>query len=531
MFIRHHHQAALVGLLGLSGPLLGCGPEDQIIDRQTQALYGCTPSISSGTAGINGTTPSLAFDRDPTTHFATGNNGWQYVQIDLGCAAPFTGLRRLITANGAANRVSQGEQVQYSSDGISWTYLTPSTSHGWSGYVAYNGNAWHSLPYGWSAWIRPNASLNVRYLRYRWDGNLDVLSEVEVDVRRVTSDQPAASGRTTDIVDGTTAAGFRSNYGDWQYLQIDYGEPVLVQRVRRHMSGGGGNRGLQGEQLLFSVDGAQWTYANTSNATGWGAYDYYAPNAWRQVTYGWSAWLTLNQPLTARYVRFRWDANLDTVNELEVDRHLDAGDPSYDFVPGSSAFSSAVTGYLAGLQLNPGGQSFSASRAIHRVGFTGTYDGHLYGLGDPGHSQAQATLTLIDDGTEARGELTLFDGQLQYLGGLICGTQNIAAGSVLAVRLSPWNSYDGRYSEWDSSYFPPGDARRFGQGATQRYVTSALASGDVNLNFKVMLQTSDVQGSWLVGDLSLDAPSVCADRSYTFVFKRRDSALANALGF
>lgn len=511
----------------LSILLAACGGELDLETTPSAVTGACSLVTTASNPGVNGSTPGRAFDRDLATGFATNFNSWQYLQLDFGCPVRVTGIRRHLSSSTSPNRVQQGEQVLVSSDGVNWTHLTPQTTFGWSGYVAYSPNAWHSVPYGWSAWLRPTTALTVRFLRYRWDGNNDVLNELEVDSRVVTTDQPPTTGRGYDAFDGNTATGFRTAYPDWQYVQVDLGEQRLINRVRRHMSGVGSTRGAVGEQFLYSADGLSWTYFSASNSSGW-PYTNYTPTAWSNVPYGWSAWLKLNAAVVARYVRFRFDANNDSVNEVEIGEFTDGGDVSYDFSPRDATYAGSVGAYLASFHFNPNFQTFNSSRAKHLVGFTGTYQGRIFGNGS-----TLAYLTLTDDGVDVRGELLIGDdGRLIYDGGLFCGTTPFARGTRIAVRMHHWVGYDGRYSAYDASYHPSfGDARHFGEGFTHRRADGSGVSDYVDSTFHAMLQTSDVYGSRLVGDLQIDAPSVCADDNFTFYFVRDDVALAPALGF
>ena len=86
-------------------------------------------------------------------------------------------------SDASGGRGAQGEAASYSSDGVTWTALSSTTSSGWSGYVNYAPTAWHSLPYGTSAWLRLNQPARARYLRFQWDGNADVLNEVTLSAK------------------------------------------------------------------------------------------------------------------------------------------------------------------------------------------------------------------------------------------------------------------------------------------------------------------------------------------------------------
>ncbi|MEW6220281.1 MAG: DUF1566 domain-containing protein [Thermodesulfobacteriota bacterium] len=140
----------------------------------------------------------------------------------------------------------------------------------------------------------------------------------------VSGDRSGLSGTTHDqAFDGDTGTYFASSYDDWQYLEVDFGCPVQLNGLRRHMTRDGvdvsGNRGPQGERISYSLDGVTWTDFLGSTTTGWESFTNYVPHAWHSVTYGWSPWLMLATPVTVHKVRFAWDGNADAVNEVEID--------------------------------------------------------------------------------------------------------------------------------------------------------------------------------------------------------------------
>jgi hypothetical protein len=145
----------------------------------------CQATATSSHTGEQATTASLTVDGATTTYFNSSYSNWQHIQIDLGCVSVVTGLRRYMTTNGSTTtgrRLNQGESVSYSRDGQRWSELTRTTSNGWESYVNYGArqHAWHSVSYGWSAWLNLNTPAEARYIRFIWDDNFDALNEIEV---------------------------------------------------------------------------------------------------------------------------------------------------------------------------------------------------------------------------------------------------------------------------------------------------------------------------------------------------------------
>lgn len=517
---------------------VACGDQlDSAVDTQISAIGpGCTPSVTASHAGINGTVPANIFDRNPSTFFKTSHLDWQYVQIDLGCPIPFSGLRRSMT--GTTNRTNEGEQVQISANGTTWTALTGPTTFGWNSYTNYGANlhAWRAVPYGWSAWLRPNTPSTIRYVRFHWDGNNDQLDEVQIDSRIPTSDRSGISGTTPwSAIDGNTSTGFETGYSSWQYVQLDFGNIIPLARVRRNMSSGLGRNG-QGEGFSYSVDGSTWVDFTTTNSSGWGAYNAYATGAWHSVPYGWSAWLSLNQPAAARYVRFRWDGNLDRVNEVEVDYPVDRGDPSYDFVHGATGFESNVAShaqsYISTCQPPLVCPGFEASGVRYSIGFTGTYDAQLYPFPYPtGHTPMKAVMRLRDTGTEVRGALVLTSPFRINLSGA-CGWVDVPAGTELDLRLTPW-TYDGRFTNLDNTYYPVfGDTRHHATGTTVRPVETFWGNGTLTMTFHATVQAMHTATrTVLAADITFTPSSSCSATTATVFAERREDTLRQALGY
>ena len=142
--------------------------------------------LTAARPGIQGTTPGMVMDGDATSGFKTGHDGWQYVQIDAGCEIEVRRIRRHMTPGANPpfpGRALQGEQISYSLDGRNYTFLATNRTSGWQRYVAYDGRAWHSVGYDWSAWLDLNTPVRARYIRYHWDGNGpdEALNEIELD--------------------------------------------------------------------------------------------------------------------------------------------------------------------------------------------------------------------------------------------------------------------------------------------------------------------------------------------------------------
>lgn len=515
-----------------------CGAQpDSLVDVEISGIGpGCTPSVTASHAGINGTIPANIFDRSTSTFFKTSHLDWQYVQIDLGCAIPFTGLRRSMTGSGS--RLNEGEQIQISTNGTTWTQLTGPTTFGWNSYTNYGANlhAWRNVPYGWSAWLRPNTPSTIRYLRFHWDGNNDQLDEVQIDSRIATSDRSGISGTTPwTAIDGNSSSGFETGYTAWQYVQLDFGSPVPLTRVRRNMSSGFGRNG-QGEGFSYSLDGTTWTDFTTGNSSGWGAYVAYATGAWHSVPYGWSAWLSLQKVTAARYVRFRWDGNNDRVNEIEVDYPVDRGDPNYDFVHGATGFETNVASHtqprFSTCQppfICPG---FEASGARYSIGFTGTYDAELFPFPYPtGNHPMKAVMRLRDTGSEVRGSLILTSPFKINLSGA-CGWVDVPAGTELDLRLTTW-AYDGRFTNMDSTYQPIfGDTRRAAMGTTVRPVETFWGNGTLTMTFHAMVQAMHIgQKTYLAADIIFTPSSGCSAATATVFAERREDVLRQALGY
>lgn len=186
------HLALAICLAGLTSACPGDDPGDDpgdvdaiartVANPEEKSAVACALNVTADRTGLAGTTPAMAFDGTTSTSFRSSYESWQRLDIDYGCVGVLSGVRRYMSRNAstAGTRGAQGEGVAYSLDGVTWTSLSASTSTGWQGYVAYAPTAWHSVVYGWSAWLVPTAPVRARYIRFNWDGNTDALHDVQV---------------------------------------------------------------------------------------------------------------------------------------------------------------------------------------------------------------------------------------------------------------------------------------------------------------------------------------------------------------
>ena len=512
----------------------------------------CVPTIVANKPGLNGTKANMAVDRDTNTYFESSHNNWQYLQIDLGCLQRMTGLRRHMTRrnhNELGTRDLQGESVAVSQDSSTWTYLLVSNTSGWDPYVNYHPRAWHSVEYGWSKWLRPDQPLQVRYVRFLWDGNHDLLTEVEIDSSTVTSNKAPRNGTTARYTyDDDTATFLDTGFSNWQYVQIDLGDVQYFSGLRRYMTRDGvdesGNRLMQGESVTISEDGTKWRDLTRDITTGWEVYVNYNPRAWHSVEYGWTDWLRPLEPMPARYVRFLWDGNGDVVNEVEVDTiKIHADDDDYDFRPDDPTYAGGFASYVASFMNQP-------SFPIRDVGLTGAYDGLISTFNaeftepDNSHFTSAAYMNLTDNDGDIRGSLLIQQPTIKLDGGLLCGRKTLPLGS-LPVRLTRLSGtafanlyplmYNRRIFELarnndDASVY-------YAHGTTTRKVTGfGIFSGEVTIRFHAAMVVYDEghRPAWsdLRGMIEIDAPSPCADPyEIGVVMWRRDEVLAKAFGY
>jgi|CXWL01.1.fsa_nt_gi hypothetical protein len=145
----------------------------------------CRATASSTNAGQAGTVSANTVDGQTGTFLQTNFGNWQHVQLSFECEIEIAGFRRFMARAGRTVRGDQGEQFLVSQDGVNWTYVTRAASTGWQIYYPYHPQAWHSVAYGWSAWLRPTAPMRARHVRFRWDGDADTLNEIDLDARAV----------------------------------------------------------------------------------------------------------------------------------------------------------------------------------------------------------------------------------------------------------------------------------------------------------------------------------------------------------
>lgn len=555
--------------------------DDSPAERAARALG----NPCGGAATISPVAASATIDGDPYTTYPSASQNWQSVDIDLGCATRITGVRRRMSRGTSTNRGAQGESVSYSADGITWTALLGTTTTGWGSYNNYFPHTWHSLPYGWSAWLRPLAPPVARFVRYHWDGSSDGVDEIDVETPTIQASRTGLGGTTAAaIIDRDTSTGFSSSYNNWQYVDIDFGRRLMLSGVRRHMSRGSAtNRGPQGEAVEYSVDGVNWTRVLGADVTGWESYNAYLQYAWHSIAYGWSAWLRLDTAQPIRYLRYRWDDNSDSLDEIEIDELRVTSDVTYDFDPNDPSHQMNTQAWPSGPFAPPPGPIVFPDPSVYElgntIGMTGTYDGYVRttwlrwgvcsgggnrpcyfnsqcGSGQmcwvfqppvttnfsaPGN-QVRAQLRIIEAGGEVRGSLEILDPGLTYHGGGLCGDSAVAAGTQLPVRMTPW-THDGRFDEqlWSlGSRLGESHTRDFKRGTTSRAVDRFPISGDVQTTFTVAFQTRNysVQGPFeymththLFGEVVLDTPSQCADGLLRLDFTRNDPMLMGGLGW
>jgi hypothetical protein len=154
-----------------------------------------------------------------------------------------------------------------------------------------------------------------------WEEEVDYIAQ---QVVKITGSQRSSNGVPPAVMyDGKVNKPFYSSYQDWQQVQIEFNGTVPLSAVNRYMSrpvGTSGVRNQQGEAFSYSLDGVHWTDFTGDNTAGWESYANDSANRelWERVPYGWPAWLTLKEPVRARFVRFRWDSDYDAVNEIGI---------------------------------------------------------------------------------------------------------------------------------------------------------------------------------------------------------------------
>jgi uncharacterized delta-60 repeat protein/uncharacterized repeat protein (TIGR01451 family) len=188
----------------------------------------CNNTLVTGDrAGEGGTTHPAAYDGNLGTFFNSTHDDWQYVQIDFGCVGDLSAVRRYMSRDGvdtSGARVLQGEGVSYSIDGGNWTNVTGPTSTGWHNYVNYGAQqqAWHTVNYGWSEWLRLNEPVLARYVRFNWDDNHDALHDVEIALA-----EPSAAATVT-VPKWIEAPTLDGDCSDMAYSEARAGEVPLM---------------------------------------------------------------------------------------------------------------------------------------------------------------------------------------------------------------------------------------------------------------------------------------------------------------
>ena len=176
-----------------------------------QLAQSCSPSATANRSGLSGTTPQLAIDNNVQSGFRSSFNDWQYIQLDFQCIREFRGFRRYMSYLDVSGLPStrgvrghrtrqQGEGMLYSIDGQTWARLPNAASFGWDIYDTLGRpSAWYGLPYGWSAWIVPSSPVYARYIRFNWDGDIDVVNELQFNFSELVL--PQASTATVNYAE------------------------------------------------------------------------------------------------------------------------------------------------------------------------------------------------------------------------------------------------------------------------------------------------------------------------------------------
>ncbi len=192
----------------------------------------CTPVVTGDQAGEASTTHAMAYDDDTATFFNSSYDNWQYIQVDFNCVGFFSALRRYMSRDGtdtSGHRSLQGEGVSYSLDGVNWTDLTGDTTNGWEDYVNYVPHAWHSVMYGWSAWLNVNSPVQARHVRFRWDDNFDAINEIELIFRPQSACQEDVGGKPNMVDVGDIMMAVSSLGGEPRVPQQDLdGDGVIT---------------------------------------------------------------------------------------------------------------------------------------------------------------------------------------------------------------------------------------------------------------------------------------------------------------
>jgi subtilisin family serine protease len=244
----------------INGQLADIGAGSPNLLLNTAFINTCAPTISGNHPPAAGS-HALTYDGNLATYFDSNYDNWQYVTIDFKCVGTFSGLRRYMTQDGSntsGSRVMQGEGVTYSLDGVTWTNLTGSTTNGWGGYVNYLPHAWHTVNYGWSAWLNLNTPVTARYVRYHWDDDTDALNEIEINFDA----RATCAGQTTP---GST--NWQAYFNTGVYVDINTSVCGFTSTPLYHTTIGGTNG-------HWMTEGATSIYSPTP--TGFRVYVFYA---------------------------------------------------------------------------------------------------------------------------------------------------------------------------------------------------------------------------------------------------------------
>lgn len=502
-----------------------CGELDEEAVTQQAATGTCARAVPSASPAA----ANVVLDGDRTTHYAASATGWNTVVVDLGCKGKITGIRRFMhSPSGAAKRVGLSERYAYSNDGVTWkTILPPSAA------------TWGSQPYGWAEWVRPGV-VGARYVKFEWEADGDALTEIAIDRRIVTSSNAASNAlEPYRALDEETGTGFGVLVG-WNDVRIELPSPQAVVGFRRYIRAGGATR----EEVRVSVDGTTWKTLTAADVSGWSAYATGTSGQFGGITSSWSPWMRIRAPEPIKMIEFRWESNRESVREIELDTVEDGGDRAYDFsfTDGSHQVNDDL--WPAGPFRPQGGLSIGPPRNAYDlssvIGLTGTYEGRIYNRVNttaPSGS-VRASLTLYDDGAEIRGILRVQSSGLAYQGG-ICGDSEIAVGTALAVRMSPW-THDGRFTSQFGALLQPSTQERYASGTTTREVGGLFTSGRVVTTFHAGAAISELgfgtmQGgrshTYLVGDVEIGTPGPCPNATVALSFSRLDEQLMNTFGW
>ena len=157
------------------------------------------PTVTANYSATSGVAADV-LDGDLGTSFISSYDNWQNVVIDFGVPVSVLAFRRYMTKDGSNSsgaRYGQGEAFGWYNDATgAWVNVEQDNTCGWeapiwTSYVNYSGgDAWHSVQYGWTAWLTLNDTVDdsscsgdgitAQKVRFLWDGNLDAVNELEM---------------------------------------------------------------------------------------------------------------------------------------------------------------------------------------------------------------------------------------------------------------------------------------------------------------------------------------------------------------